>query len=29
MKNTVRYLMEPLLSQFFLIDGICSGFLSE
>lgn len=29
MKNTVRYLMEPLLSQFFLIDGICCGFLSE
>lgn len=29
MKNTVTYLIEPLLSQFFLIDAICQGFLDE
>ena len=29
MRNTVQYLMEPLLTQFFLIDAICEGFLAE
>ena len=29
MRNTVQYLMEPLLTQFFLIDAICEGFLTE
>lgn len=29
MRNTVQYLIEPLLTQFFLIDAICEGFLTE
>lgn len=29
MKNAVSYLLEPLLSQFFLIDAICRGFIGE
>ena len=29
MKNAVGYLIEPLLTQFFLIDAICRGFISE
>ena len=29
MKNAVGYLVEPLLSQFFLIDAICRGFIGE
>ena len=29
MINTVNFLIEPLLSQFFLIDAICQGFLDE
>ena len=29
MKNTVGYLIEPLFSQFFLIDSICNGFINE
>ena len=29
MKNTVTYLTEPFLKQYFLIDAICKGFLSE
>ena len=29
MKNAVGYLIEPLLSQFFLIDAICRGFIGE
>jgi len=29
MENAIGYLMEPLLSQFFLIDAICRGFLEE
>lgn len=29
MKNVVGYLVEPLLSQFFLIDAICRGFIGE
>ena len=29
MRNVIRYLMEPMLSQFFLVDSICDGFLDE
>ncbi len=29
MKNSATYLMEPLLTQFFLIDAICRGFIDE
>ena len=29
MDKAVSYLMEPLLTQFFLIDAICRGFLNE
>lgn len=29
MGNAVTYLMEPLLTQFFLIDAICRGFVDE
>lgn len=29
MRNTVQYLIEPLLTQFFLIDAICEGFLTQ
>jgi len=29
MKNTVRYLIEPFLTQFFLVDAICRGFIDE
>lgn len=29
MKNAVGYLIEPLLTQFFLIDAICSGFIDD
>lgn len=29
MKNAVSYLLEPLLTQFFLIDAICQGFIGE
>lgn len=29
MNNAIRYLMEPLLTEFFLIDAICNGFISE
>lgn len=27
MQQAVRYLMEPLLTQFFLIDAVCQGFI--
>lgn len=29
MEHTVSYLMEPLLTQYFLIDAICQGFLDD
>lgn len=29
MKSTISYLIEPLLTQFFLIDAICRGFIDE
>lgn len=29
MNNAVGYLIEPLLTQFFLIDAICRGFIDE
>jgi len=29
MKNAVGYLIEPLLTQFFLIDAICRGFIED
>ncbi|MBE6640898.1 MAG: hypothetical protein E7619_04855 [Ruminococcaceae bacterium] len=29
MKNTTGYLTEPLLTQFFLIDAVCRGLISE
>lgn len=29
MKSAVCYLIEPLLTQFFLIDAICKGFIDE
>lgn len=29
METNVRYLIEPLLTQFFLIDAICKGLLTE
>ena len=29
MKNAVEYLIEPLLTQFFLMDAICRGFIDD
>ena len=29
MESSVSYLIEPLLTQFFLIDAICTGYLDE
>lgn len=29
MKNAVSYLIEPLLTQYFLMDAICRGFMDE
>lgn len=29
MKSSANYLIEPLLTQFFLIDAICTGYLDE
>ena len=29
MEKAVAYLMEPLLTQFFLMDAICTGFIDE
>ena len=29
MKDTIKYLLEPLLTRFFLIDALCDGFIGE
>lgn len=29
MKSTISYLIEPFLTQFFLVDAICQGFIDE
>ena len=29
MQTAISYLMEPLLTQFFLMDAICQGFIDE
>lgn len=29
MKNSITYLMEPFLTQYFLLEAICRGFVSE